>query len=276
MRTFVNIDAVSIAASVNEDRFGLKGNLAWMLDGVSPATRSRVAPSGESDAGWLVDAWDSYLRGVSNDETPLVDLVACGIDVVATAAKEQWTAEPEVEPSTTLTLVRHADDRVDYFVLGDSPLVFLMQDGESVITDDRPDISNHHLLEKIVEDARLTGSFAASREARLVDLAAHRRAHMNKLDGYWVIARDRSASAHALVGSVPLPRSVLLASDGFSRAVSTLGLSPSYDALLSSHTSLLNVAKEIRRAEKADPLCTRYPRWSVHDDCSALHIAPVN
>lgn len=273
---FVELDAVSVAASVNEDRFGLNGNLAWILDGVSPATRHRVAPSFESDAGWLVDEWDSYLRGVSNDDIPLVDLVACGIDAVATAAKEQWIAEPEVEPSTTLTLVRHAGDQLDYFVLGDSPLVFLMQDGEYVITDDRPDISNRQLLERIIENARLTGSFEASREERLVDLAAHRRASMNKPDGYWVIARDRSATAQALVGSVPLPRSILLASDGFSRAVSTLGLSPSYDALLSSHSSLVDVANAIRRAEKADPLCTRYPRWSVHDDCSALHVAPVS
>ena len=92
---------------------------------------------------------------------------------------------------------------------------------------------------------------------------------MNQKNGYWVIARNLTDSSQAISGLLETPRQILLASDGFSRAVDTFSLAPTYRKLLETKP-LSKIAELIRQEETSDPNCLQSPRWSTSDDCSAM------
>ena len=262
------IDSVSVAASINEDRFGHAGTLCWMLDGASPVGGHRVTERGSSDAEWLVDLWNEFLPGMAASTLSLESILLKGIEMLTQQAALQWTSTPDVEPSSTLALVRIGQASTEYLVVGDSPAVFLYDGHETVVLDNRPDETNGHILEAVLADCRAGLPFDEAKKRHLVELAEHRRRRMNQPGGYDVIARNLFDTSSILTGSLPTPDRILLASDGFARAVEVFRISPDYQTLLLGST-LAEVADQVRKAESIDPNCLSGPRWSKSDDCSA-------
>lgn len=99
-------------------------------------------------------------------------------------------------PSATVAIVRQHAGRIDYLVLGDSPIVLERVDGVvTAVVDGRL--------------ARYTGSWADLRHIR------------NVPGGFWVAGNNPEAARHAVVGTVPIAelRRVALLTDGVTRLV---------------------------------------------------------
>jgi len=88
--------------------------------------------------------------------------------------------------------------------------------------------------------------------------------------GYWVASTDPEAAHHAVTADVEDVDEIILATDGFMRAVELFGLVSDLADLFVR--DLAEVADGIREMELDDPDVRRFPRWRVHDDICALRL----
>lgn len=261
--------------AVCEDRVGVAGPLAWVIDGATPLSDSPLT-DGESDAAWLADRLDFHLRRASEAFTdqPLVLLTEHLLRQVAEDAAHDWSHEPVLPPSAALGLVRNQGSYIDYLVLADVT-VHVAPPGLTV-TDKRVDASTHDAM--VVLERELARTHRHEEAMRVVRpaLLASRRADMNTSGGYWVASTDPAAAQNALSGQVAIDAGtrLLLCTDGFSRAWDTFAHCEGPDDVLASGARAQEVLNRIREEEMADVQCVSYPRWSVHDDAAALVLAP--
>lgn len=268
------VDSVSQAkpGGVTEDLAGTEGPVAWILDGASAVTDDHLAHGHPSDACWLVERLDRALRDLAGSGADLERLVAQAIASVAEAATKEWDRRPDVPPSAALGVVRRDGDGVECSVLADVSVVVRTPRGVAEVCDRRVDHTSAPVLAAMA--GHLTGGVPYEQvltEIRPL-LAAHRQVHMNTDGGYWVASLDESAASRSLRRSYRGVDEVVLATDGFMRALRPFGLLPGLAALFEPDLRLADVADQIRSAELADPDTRRFPRWSRHDDLLAIRL----
>jgi hypothetical protein len=269
MPMWKSMDSVDLAGrACSEDRFGTSGAMAWILDGASSVSDGTPVTEAGSDATWIVEHLDRALRSLAGDPAPLNDLVAEAIGQTAALVDREWSGPPEVLPSAALGVVRHAGDHTEFLVLADVSVILRPEAGAQWFIDRRLDVHNKpaaDAMEQALRDRAVT--FEQARERTKPYLAKPRQSAMNKPGGYWVASIDAAAAGHALTGTVDGAEDVILASDGFMRALDLFGLVPDADALF--ERDFEDLAEQIRRVEHDDADTRRYPRWSVSDDICA-------
>jgi hypothetical protein len=250
-----------------EDRAGMSGSLAWVLDGASAVSDDGPITTAESDALWMVEHIDHHLKQLADEDLPLADIVAMAIESTKSDSAE-WTATPEFPPSAALGLVRRKGPKTEFLVLADISVIMRTDRGVHLFIDRRVDEHNRAAQEAM--KAALVSpaaTLADARERARPLLADVRRQAMNKDGGYWVASTDRNAVDHALVGAVDGVTELILASDGFMRGVELFGLVQRVDDLFDC--DFRKLAKQIRAAEDADPDTRDHSRWSKSDDICA-------
>ncbi len=122
------------------------------------------------------------------------------------------------------------------------------------------------------------GYGSGAHAARVRHLREHERVARNTDGGYWISAYEPSAASRARSGTYSISqgpgelRRLALLSDGVERAVSTLGIWPSWAELLRALSELgpASCISRVRAAELADPDGLKRPRTSPDDDASAI------
>jgi hypothetical protein len=276
MPMWKSVDSVDIPGRVcSEDRFGTTGALAWILDGASSVSSGQQVTDAPTDAVWIVDHLDRELRALSDRSEPLKELVALALGRVAAQADEEWTGTPDVPPSAALGVVRHAGDHTEYLVLADVSVILRAEAGAQWFIDRRVDVHNkdaREVMEQALLDTEIT--FEQVSERTRPHLAKPRLSKMNRADGYWVASIDQAAAGHALTGTVDGADDVVLASDGFMRALDLFELVSRPDELFTC--DFPELAERIRAVERADADIRRFPRWSVSDDICAHRLQWVD
>lgn len=273
--TWKILESVSEKASakkVNEDRVGVEGRLAWVIDGATGLSDYPVTPE-ESDANWLVEIVVEVIRESAADlDLGPKAIIEMAIERAVERAATEWNAVPEFPPSAAICLLAADSEGVEYAILADVTLV--LSDGRS-ISDHRVDESNAPAMAKLVELLEVGATFADAR-AQINDLLiAARVTGMNRENGYWVLADEVAAAGHSVVGRLSTEECehVVLASDGFSRAVDLFPVEPDWSLLLSGERSLASVLTEVRELEAVEDSLTKFPRWSRSDDATAARIS---
>ena len=107
-------------------------------------------------------------------------------------------------PASTASLARYDGDRVEYLVLGDSPLVHDCRGQVEVITDLRVQRVGKALRAAMPAEAEnaVVGSPEYAEGARR--RVAAQREYINRPDGYWIASNEPEAARHALTGALPL------------------------------------------------------------------------
>jgi hypothetical protein len=268
MPMWKSMDSVDLPGrACSEDRFGTSGTMAWILDGASSVSPGQVTTA-SSDAAWIVDHLADALRTLAADPAPLKDLVAAAIRRTADLVDDEWNGSPEVPPSAALGVVRHVDDHTEFLVLADVSVILRPEAGAQWFIDRRVDVHNRpaaDAMERALSDASM--SFEQASQHTRPYLAKPRQSAMNKPGGYWVASIDEAAAEHALTGTVDGAEDVILASDGFTRALDLFGLVPDADSLFDR--DFRQLAQDIRGVERDDPDTRKFPRWSVSDDICA-------
>src|SRR6188472_32843 len=86
-------------SAFSEDRLGMSGTVAWVLDGASNVAKHRVTGDEHSDASWLVRHLDRALRDLAADtDRTLSQIVADAIARTAGEALQVWHGDPDVLP----------------------------------------------------------------------------------------------------------------------------------------------------------------------------------
>jgi hypothetical protein len=252
----------------SEDRIFLYGPLVGVLDGATvPAGFETGCVHGPA---WYVRRLAARIGLAAADRpaTPLAGLLATAILAVRADHADRCDLAHPGTPSTTVCLLRHSGDHLDYLVLCDSPLVVDRAGRIEVISDDR--------LARTMARQRPPATGADDPAARFRRAVAVQRSWMNRTSGYWVAAADPAAAYQSVAGSLPLTgpgrvRRAALLSDGATRAVEPFGLLDWRGLLdLLSSDGPGELIRRVREAERADGDCRRYPRGKRHDDASAV------
>ncbi|MCK2219302.1 protein phosphatase 2C domain-containing protein [Actinomadura sp. ATCC 31491] len=249
---FAEVSCASAPGSAgrpNEDLVIAGPSWAVVLDG---ATAPAGVDSGcAHDVPWLVarlgGALAARLSAGPRTGTPLTGVLEEAIAATMGAHGSGCDLGNPDSPSATVALARVAGGRLEYLVLGDSPVLLATAGGGvRVVADDR--------LE------RLPGGRPYSLE--LV------RSLRNTPEGFWVAAARPEAARQAVTGSVPLRelRAAGLCTDGVTRLVDRYGWS--WDTLAAELESRgpRAVIDEVRALEAGSGVV----RGKLHDDATAV------
>ncbi|MER7579940.1 hypothetical protein [Kitasatospora sp. NPDC097691] len=260
----VSIATAPGGSNPNEDWVAATPTLAVVLDGLSTVGLDTGCRHG---VPWYVSQLGGHLMAALVESgRPLTDGLAEALERVAALHPECDLGNPGT-PSATVSILRAGDDRFDYLVLADSPIVFEQADRYQVVTDLRVDAMVPELR---AETERFATGTPEHTEA-LRRMVVAQRLTRNTVDGYWVAASNGEAAHHALTGAMPLAgvRSVAVLSDGTSRLVTeyrTASWADAFAMLRGSGTD--GLIAEVRRIEATDPNGHRWPRFKSGDDAT--------
>jgi hypothetical protein len=242
-----------------QDRTVLLPRAVAVLDGASGPDPA------ERDDGWYADRLARELAGRLDDRR--LDLATVLADAIA-AVTSEYRLVPGRSPSSTVTLLRWDEDRIDGLVLGDSPLVIFGGDTVEVVVDER--LNAVAPRQRVAYHDRLArgGGYDDGHRALLRALVDEQQRHRNRPDGYWIAEASPTAARQAIIRSWPTGAvsTAFLASDGVSRGI---GRSvPDWTAALAlvdrhGPDALLDA---VRAPEQADPDGRQWPRSKPYDD----------
>ena len=273
-------EASSVASGVvNDDVVGHIGNAAWVIDGATDIGEGPLVGEA-SDAAWLAGALGDWLASRARDlPANLKEIVPSFADHAAQQFARLSRRAPtgRFEHPSAAGLVAHIEgpDLV-YLALGDCSLLVQWPNG-GVFRYGVPDeeAGDAWLAQHLSASANSADPEASASQLRagLMPVLRQARERMNLSPGYGVFSITATPSEYVLSGRVPLEDGtrILLASDGFMRLVDVFGTF-NVDELMGM-TVDLGVAAMLdilRRTERSDDACRRYPRAKCSDDASAL------
>lgn len=197
----VTYTSVPTPGGINDDFVIAGERFVVVLDGATQLSESGCI----HDVPWLVKRLGTQLATaiVTEADASLTSILAGAIERVCAMHADTCDLTNTSSPSTTVALLRHQGDTVDYLVLCDSPLVIETTDGKvQAYTDD----ATKHLPGYTQDDLRKT---------------------RNQPGGFWVASTKPEAAEHAVIGSVNAAdvRRAALMTDGMSRLVERYGWS---------------------------------------------------
>ncbi len=269
------------SGSNNEDGCGfleVDGEIiaAWIFDGVTGINEKTFMPSA-SDATWIVERANHYLKILAGNDKPLPDILAA----LAKALEEDWwrasvnlsLPENYDPPGACLLLAKKYADGWKVLRLGDSQVI-IERHGIEVFPVPRTTLND--------EEDMLKREARKRRDAGVLDMRqllkefhapilASRRLRNTEVGIGILVAGPESIKKPEYL-NVGWATSILLCTDGYYRAVDCYGLH-SDESLLrmclkkSGATAVLNA---IRKVEAADPDCQTYLRFKPADDATVV------
>jgi hypothetical protein len=260
------------SGACSEDRAGVSGDVAWILDGASAVSQEQLSRQ-PSDAHRLVGQLDDELKRLAPESLPLEKLVTQAIQRTAARVAEHWPGPaPEIPASAALGIVRRTGLRTEFLLLADVSVIMATDAGVFEFSDQRVEWGNEQAQVVMTSLVRGGASWAAARQQANPLLADRRRSAMNRPGGYWVASIDENAVQQALTGALDGVREVVLATDGFMRALRPFKLIADLPALFPPEPNFDDLVARIRAAERHDPETRNYPRWTVRDDICAQRL----
>lgn len=275
-----DIQAISYSEKeFNEDIVGFTKTSAFIIDGASGLTRTNITDF-ENDVYWYVTQWKQILEANLDTDKSLKDIMKDGLRSIKSrfhylADKEE--VNPLDYPSAAITLVRIVNGNIEYFILGDCSIILKNNNREVLyLKDDRVTKFDNQVIKNIIEENeknpnqhRIFKGFSP----KSLEMLRDNRLKKNTDTGYWILESDERAVDKGLYGSffVEGPMQAVLMSDGFSSSIDNYGLINEHNIFdYIKDYGLKKIYKSIRKIEKDDINCIRYPRLKKSDDCSAI------
>ncbi|UOQ84335.1 protein phosphatase 2C domain-containing protein [Gracilibacillus salinarum] len=240
------------SADFNEDVVDHHQNTAWVIDGATPLFFNQYL-SEENDVVWLVQQINEQLPRFITDEKSLEEILITVLDQISQIALEINPALKQIHhyelPTFTIAMVRFIDQKLEYYVLGDSGILLETTEKSVYITDRRLD------------------TFAEKHQ----DKSQTIRKHLNTRDGYWIGSLDAKGISHGLAGEYNKKdiTNVLCFTDGYSRLFE-LYKKMDVTQMQFNETFIKDTVSMIRNIEEEDCDCLVYKRSKKSDDLSVI------
>ncbi|MEM7338113.1 MAG: hypothetical protein AAF467_05665 [Actinomycetota bacterium] len=240
----------------SEDRIFVTPNAVIILDGATQAIK--LDRNGE----WIAQELGQRLAdGLEAD--PFCELPKLLEDRIGELV-DTFGLEPGKAPSTTVSMVRLAGDRLDVMVLCDSPVIVLDRTGNiHQIRDDRlDDVSNS--IQRPPGRPDLT-------DPEWIRTIEEFESHRNQPGGFWVPSATPEAARYSIERSfdaADVDTAVLL-TDGASAGVDDYAVPPNWaEGVEVAKRSAAEFVALVHATEESDPDCEHWPRSKIHDDKS--------
>lgn len=274
---FSRIDLVHEAGNLQSDDLPYVGeNVAWVFDGATGLTNSRLFGQHESDAAHFVHLVHEAMLTQTQSQ-PLIPAIRGALAQVGEQLNLSHLQIDRVAlPTSAVAAMRVAEEAVEFAVLGDCRVIIATSGG---LFADLTDNRLHPLDEAVLTEMRRLQSQGLSwAEARqeVHPILMHNRRLQNTPEGYWTLGADLEAPHHARRLVIPRPAGemkVLMMTDGLGRLLE-FGLFPSPRTLLDwvSEHGLAAALRKLRLEEEADADCVKYARFKPKDDASAVYL----
>ena len=258
----------------NEDRCYSCEKFAFVIDGATSLFKQQFSNYG-SDAEWYAEWWFIYLKdALSNEALTLPDILQNGIDLVVDDFKKLAKGEDIKDfPSATISIVRRINERLEMYVLGDSPIILQAKSNTSVLIAETLNNVNDDLNKLIVKDLALKNNISVS-EARkqFPNCLEERRFMKNRFGGHYILADDRDAILHGVYRFIDenLIKKVLIMSDGYSQIFDIFekySLNELADRI-NSEKDAEEVYQQLCKLQEQDPDCNEFIRFKLRDDAT--------
>ncbi len=230
-----------------------------LLDGASAFVPVPVSPAAYAEQLGM------SLRNLLLTE-PQADLRLILSQAIAGTA-EALHLVPGRSPSSTVTIARQTNGRVNVLALGDSVAIL----PHEVVTDERMDALDLEPRRVYRERLMAGHGYGAQHRETVRELQRQQAAYRNRDGGYWIAEADPNAAQHALLrqyGTDEVPW-LVLASDGAYNTMSHLRLN---DWAAVARMSTEELHERLNRCQaweaEADPDGKSLPRAKRHDDKS--------
>lgn len=261
------IESISLAGKAqvpNDDRAGCGERHAWVIDGATD-----LGPSGllgeRGGAAWLSGvAHRSFMAA----EGTLADICGQVFASVATAYAQARQREPQGKwelPQAALAALALEGPVLACGFLADCVVLHRSAQGVAFLTP-APDRHQERA------EALALGPGAGAGAVRTPAVLADRRAARERPKAVLSVDAAQAAKAIEYVRVAVAPGDdLLLMSDGFAALLDTYqAYQPEAFMQRLLATGLAPLAEELRRIERDDAACLRYPRFKASDDATAL------
>lgn len=271
LRVLGHITDPGRAGKANEDGFGARGAFAWIIDGATGLGDEPLLPQAQSDAAWLTAVLGEALEaGAEEADDPMTLLTGAARIAEARFNAERVRAPKErYEIPTAAVLLAHFEDgAVEIVDLGDCAIYLEAPDGPHRYGGTEAG----RALEKANAQRHMAGG--GGRTGAVVEMLRAVRSTANTPEGYPIFAPDAESVARARRSRhAGHSGAALLLTDGFEAAIEDYGLHTSQSLLDAARTDLAAPLEALRAVERADPDCTRFPRFKPSDDATALLVS---
>lgn len=259
-----------------EDRVGVAGCLAWVIDGATQMQSKTRVPAA-SEGSWIADLIHARLMtlGDAGYDGSCQALISDLVRVIRTAlAKLDWPkgGTPPV-CSVGIAIARTAS--LDLCVVGDVSIITLGRSGLDRLTDSRF-LRNELAVRWGRSERDATGLSRESDDEEGV--LARRREYLYDQEAPVVLGDNESAAERARTVTVDAKavNRMLFASDGFMRAIDVYGLLQSADMSdVMKSNRILDVARQIRQHESTSDEPARRQLRKPRDDLAAMLVELV-
>ena len=260
------------SARLNEDTLVAQGNLFGVFDGATSLNKT-VFENGKT-GGFIAS---SAARSVfATNHFPLVTLadtanqaihqrmIRHGVDL---SRKENlW--------STSAAVVRIKDNTLEWVQTGDAQIILIYQDNTHEVLVNRED----HDYDTLCLWPGRKKNVSSGKDPAISDQIRKKRAEMNLT--YGVLNGELHAMDFLNHGRKSLDQvsTVLLFTDGLSIPSEKPAKKKNFSSLVTLYRDLglAGLKHHIRRIEKTDPECRRYPRFKPHDDIAAIALQDLS
>lgn len=264
----------------NEDAGGINEYGAWLLDGATGLS-GNVLTDEKSDARWYTRMWDKYLSNSLKENLPLTEIVANGIGYITAEFHKSVKYKPCSKldyPSSSIIVLKWHEKHIEYFSLGDSPMIIQVKENYKEITDKKVlalDKKVFNAMDQVIQKSNIS---AWKAKTMIMPMIKENRMMYNTENGYWILGFDTSAVSKAAYGIIEItePTKILMASDGFSALVDKYHVFDKKDFISHVEEKGLNVLYDhLRTIENDDNLGIKFPRYKKSDDASAIFFEAI-
>ena len=265
-------------APVNEDNCFAGEDFLFVIDGATGLYDNNLFQVG-SDAQWLTGFLSKFLiKELPNKDKLLVDIVNEGVKKVCEEFDSLITDSTQKNisyPSATCTIVRINRGKLEYLIIGDSPLLIKMKS-------DKVEELSEFKLRKL-DDIALAETVNISKQKNISisqsivyikDTLRKHRSLLNTPEGYNSICRDDKVASRSLYGEIVFEdvSLVVVLSDGFAQHYSLLNCSENPVDFLNQlmKKPVEELYSEIISVQNSDKDYNLYPRFKNSDDATIV------
>ncbi|MBE1877459.1 protein phosphatase 2C domain-containing protein [Myceligenerans pegani] len=212
-----------------EDLAGGVGPYAWMFDGATDMPATYCPQPHVTGAYWLAHHGDAWLSRHASDQEPhtLLSDLAAAVDA---ALHDRGMPDGALPPATSLAIAHVTENRLEAAVVGDVAVYNVTH--KDLLLDARFGTNERTAVAQQVP-ANGSRPDREVRAAQVDGIVARRRADLAGRNGPWILGNNPAVGTGALRRTWPMARGdlVLLATDGFTRAVTDYDIATSWDDL---------------------------------------------